>query len=168
MSENDWIRGIVEQYEERLCGYAYSLAGNLDMARDAVQETFLRLCREPRGKLAGREAAWLFRVCRTRVFDIKRKERRTSPLSEIREASLKAEGASPAESLMAEEQESLLARMLAALPERQREVIRLKFQQDLSYREIAQVLDISEGNVGYIIHMGVKALREKLHSMGGS
>jgi RNA polymerase sigma-70 factor (ECF subfamily) len=151
---------IVEQYEKRLCGYAYSLAGNIDLARDAVQDTFLRLCREPRGKLAGREAAWLFRVCRTRVFDIKKKEWRLSPLSEAHEASLRTEDASPSEILMDEEQESLLARMLAALPERQREVICLKFQHDLSYRDIAQVLDISEGNVGYILHTGVKTLRE--------
>ena len=51
---------------------------------------------------------------------------------------------------------------LEKLPERQQEVIRLKFQGGLSYREISRVTGLSESNVGYLIHTGLKAVREEL------
>ncbi len=50
------------------------------------------------------------------------------------------------------------------LPDNQREVIRLKFQDDLSYREIATVTGLSVSNVGFLIHRGVKTLREQMVS----
>jgi len=52
--------------------------------------------------------------------------------------------------------------MLDTLPENQREVIRLKFQEGLSYREIAAVTGLSVSNVGFLIHRGVSTLREKM------
>ena len=50
--------------------------------------------------------------------------------------------------------------MLARLPENQQEVIRLKFQQGLSYKEISSVTGLSVTNVGFLIHTGLKRLRE--------
>ena len=52
--------------------------------------------------------------------------------------------------------------MLDALSPNQREVIRLKFQNDLSYREIADVTKLSVTNVGFLIHTGLKKLRALL------
>ena len=49
-----------------------------------------------------------------------------------------------------------------ALPPNQREVIRLKFQNDLSYREIAEVTQLTETNVGFLLHTGLKKLRALL------
>ena len=57
---------------------------------------------------------------------------------------------------------SNLLLMLEALPERQQEVIRLKFQGGLSYREIANVMDLTVNHVGVLLHLGLKAIREKL------
>ena len=50
-------------------------------------------------------------------------------------------------------------RFLERLPENQREVIRLKFQGDLSYKEISEVTGLSVSNVGFLIHTGIKRLR---------
>lgn len=50
--------------------------------------------------------------------------------------------------------------MLARLPDNQQEVIRLKFQQGLSYKEISSVTGLSVTNVGFLIHTGLKRLRE--------
>ena len=54
--------------------------------------------------------------------------------------------------------------LVGNLPENQREVIRLKFQDGLSYREIATVTGLSVSNVGFLIHRGVKTLREQMGS----
>ena len=55
-----------------------------------------------------------------------------------------------------------LLRLLDQLSENQRDVIRLKFQNDLSYREIAEITKLSVGNVGFLLHTGLKKLRELL------
>jgi RNA polymerase sigma-70 factor (ECF subfamily) len=52
--------------------------------------------------------------------------------------------------------------MLARLPESQQEVIRLKFQHQMSYREISRITGQSESNVGFLIHRGIKSIREML------
>lgn len=54
--------------------------------------------------------------------------------------------------------------LLADLPHNQQEVLRLKFQHSLSYREISSITGLSESNVGFLIHVGIKRLRERLQS----
>ena len=56
---------------------------------------------------------------------------------------------------------------LQNLPERQQEILRLKFQSGLSYQEIARVMDLSVGNVGFIIHTALKTLRVRLVTAEG-
>jgi RNA polymerase sigma-70 factor (ECF subfamily) len=60
-----------------------------------------------------------------------------------------------------------VAEVIEALPDRQREVIRLKFQQGLSYKEISSVTGLSVSNVGFLVHTGVKTIRKRL-SKGNS
>jgi RNA polymerase sigma-70 factor (ECF subfamily) len=57
--------------------------------------------------------------------------------------------------------------MLDELPVNQREVIRLKFQNDLSYKEIAEITQLSMTNVGFLLHVGLKRLRVLLQSDPG-
>jgi RNA polymerase sigma-70 factor (ECF subfamily) len=56
---------------------------------------------------------------------------------------------------------------LRALPERQQEAVRLKFQQNLTYRQIAEVLDITESNVGFILHTALTTLRNDMNLLQG-
>ena len=51
---------------------------------------------------------------------------------------------------------------LEQLPDNQREVIRLKFQQELSYKEISEATGLAVGNVGFLLHTGLKRLRSLL------
>jgi RNA polymerase sigma factor (sigma-70 family) len=168
MEHRAWIETLVERHEKPLCRYAYSLTRSVSAAQDAVQETFLRLCKADRAKIEGHEAAWLFQVCRSRVFDMHRKEKPMNPLTPAREAVLAAPGYSPAEAADRHDTENLVPRLMEALPDRQREAIRLKFQQNLSYRDIARVLDTSEGNVGFLIHTGIKTLRDQMKTFTGA
>ncbi len=155
-----WLQGIVTRYERPLCQYAYRITGDAEHARDAVQDTFLRLCRK--GRLPDDLVApWLFRVCRNRCIDIVRKEKPMEPLTDARAAVLPAPDPSPAEQASLRESASLLLQKLAELPARQSEVIRLKFQHRLSYRQIAAVTALSESNIGYLIHTGIQTLRQQ-------
>lgn len=60
------------------------------------------------------------------------------------------------------ETESQVRDLLGDLPENQQEVVRLKFQDNLSYRDIAEVTGLTVSNVGYLLHVAVKRLREQL------
>ena len=168
MDKQDWIIGLVERYEKPLCRYALSLAGDLALAKDAVQETFLRLCKVDQRRLNGYEAAWLFRVCRSRVIDMQRKDKPMQVLTHEQAATLPDPGHTPSESAQQHDVRQILPRLMNRLPERQREAIHLKFQQCLSYREIARVMKVSESNVGFLIHTGVKTLRDEMQQLQGA
>ena len=90
------------------------------------------------------------------------------PLHDQPEAHMTAPDRSPAENVMQQDSEQLIPALLQRLPAAQQEVIRLKFQQSLSYREIARITELSESNVGYLIHMGIKALREHMNQLQGA
>jgi len=163
--DTDWIREVVATHEQSLVAYVRRLTGDLEQARDVVQEAFCRLLDQgpdERGRIAGRVKPWLLTVCRNQVIDTYRKEKRMDPLTDADLATRARPEPGPEEQAgLADEYRAALA-ALQALPEKQREVIRLKFQQALSYKEIAELTGHSTSNVGYLIHMGMKSLRQQL------
>jgi RNA polymerase sigma-70 factor (ECF subfamily) len=160
----EWVRSALRRHETSLLRYAASITGDAERARDIVQETFVKLCGEEKEKLDGRLSEWLFTVCRNRALDVQRKEKRMTPLTEMDLET--RESAEPSPSLAAEQNESThqILQLLETLPPNQREVIRLKFQSDLSYQQISQVTKLSVSNVGFLIHTGLKTLRQKFNS----
>ncbi|HWE04077.1 MAG TPA: sigma-70 family RNA polymerase sigma factor [Tepidisphaeraceae bacterium] len=157
----EWIRAAVRQHERQLVAYAANLVGDSERARDIVQEAFVRLCVQDRGKIEAHLAEWLFRVCRNLAVDIRRKERRMNLLSEEQSGVLGS--AEPEPSYAAERDDSYASviKAMSVLPKNQQEVIRLKFQHGLSYKEISVVTNLTVTNVGFLIHTGLKALRER-------
>jgi RNA polymerase sigma factor (sigma-70 family) len=157
-----WVRAAVGRYEGPLTLYAARLLGDGEAARDVVQETFLRLCAQSRAQIEGRLAEWLFTVCRNRALDVLRKEGRMARLSEERMHSIPSSEAGPHEALADKDDSARVHRLLETLPPGQREVIRLKFQNGFSYKEISRISGFSVGNVGFLIHTGLKTIRQKL------
>ena len=157
----DVITSLVDRYERPLLAYAgRMLSGDWQAAQDAVQETFLRLCREDPEKIQARVAAWLFSVCRSRVIDMQRTQHST-PVDSCELAI--ADKQPEAEAVASEtEEHSMLARMVDRLSPRQQEVLRLRMQAGLSYREIAEVTGLSVSNVGFHLHAAVRNLRDSL------
>jgi RNA polymerase sigma factor (sigma-70 family) len=156
-----WVRGAIADHEGSLLRYALRLVGNAEAARDVVQETFLRLCREDPGRLNGCLREWLYTVCRNRAYDVRRKDRRMTTMSFV-ESPPERPAAKTLPAVEARESAGLAMRLVAALPENQQDVIRLRFQGGLSYKEIAGVTGLSVTNVGYLIHMGIKTVRERM------
>lgn len=158
-----WIRAALARHERALVLYAARLLdGDVERGRDVVQEAFLRLCNQERSEVEGRTTEWLYTVCRRLAHDARRKETRMNRLSDEQAEHTPAGGPPPGAAL---EREDTLARVLAILgrlPQKQQEVLRLKFQHGLSYAEISRVTHESIGNVGWLIHVGIQKLRAEL------
>lgn len=163
-TENDreWIIEALDTYEGPLIRYAQRFTGDLEQARDIVQDAFLRLCRADRSRIGEQVGAWLYTVCRNRALDVQRKEKRMGSWNE--QVALARPSADPPPEAVAarnDDYRSVLS-ALSGLPPNQQEVVHLRFQDGLSYHEISEVTGLSVSNVGYLLHMAVKRVRELL------
>ena len=163
-----WLEDALRQYEQPLIRYALRFTGDVERARDVVQDTFLRLCKADRAKLDGRLAPWLYTVCRNRALDISRKEGRMQTLSDEALESRPGNGPLPSERAEHEEARMLVEGVLAELSDNQREAFRLKFEQGLSYREIGEILDMPHTSVAYAIAAALKKVRARMRTTAPS
>lgn len=161
------IEKAVREYEGPLTGYvAGLLSGDWESARDVVQDTFLKLYKQDPASVQDRMKSWLYTVARNRAIDIIRKNKPMTVTSHETFDAIDDWRPNPAVQVeRAERQKEVLA-LVDRLPENQREVIRLKFQSDLSYKEIAEITDLSVSNVGFLLHTGIKRLRTLIGDPG--
>lgn len=162
ISRERFVEQAIDQYESPLIGYATTLLHDVDRARDVVQDTFIRLCNQEPEDVAEHLKTWLFTVCRNRAFDVLRKEKHIEPINDIRWKKTASPEMSPDARALARERLAEVMGYLDRLPENQRECILLKFQQGLSYHEIEKVTGLKQGNIGFLIHTGLKRLRSLL------
>lgn len=153
---DNWVLESVERYERSLLRFATTLVGP-GQARDVVQETFVELCKQRREDIDGHLAAWLFTVTKHRALDLLRKSRRAEPLPEGDDMASPDSG--PQIKLERQQALSRLQQLVGELPLREREAVLLKFGGGLSYREIADVMQLSVSNVGFILHTALKTIR---------
>ncbi len=160
VSPRELVESAQADFEGPLTGYAAGLLrGDWDRARDVVQDTFIKLHAQDPTTIQGRLKSWLYTVCRNRAIDILRKENpMISSAGEVFE-SINDSAPDPSRAMEERERHVEVMALLDRLPENQREVIRLKFQGDLSYKEISDVTGLSVFNVGFLIHTGIKRLR---------
>jgi RNA polymerase sigma factor (sigma-70 family) len=130
-----------------------------------VQDTFIRLMAQPPAEVEGHEAEWLFTVCRNRAHDVLRKEGRMKRFEEGQAERLPTPETPPGRALERAEQHEAVRQLLNQLPPNQQEVVRLKFQNGFSYQEISRITSLSVGNVGFILHTALKALRQRMAAM---
>ena len=162
-SQSEWVSSTLQRFEQPLVRYAQRITGDLETAREVVQDTFLRLCRQQQATIDGHLSQWLFTVCRNRALDVQQKERRMSTTLNLDQRTGSATSLVTAAPDQAAETRDSAARVLEyldQLPANQQEVIRLKFQNELSYREIAEVTGLTVSNVGFLLHVGIKQLRK--------
>jgi RNA polymerase sigma-70 factor (ECF subfamily) len=142
-----------------LTRYAARLLGDADRARDVVQDTFVKLLAQPPGVVDGHAVEWLFTVCRHRALDVLRKECRVSHFADGQAERVTSLDPRPGRSLEHEETRERILALIDRLPRNQQEVVRLKFQNGFSYKEISRITNLSIGNVGFLIHTAVHRLR---------
>lgn len=155
---------LVDRYEGRLLAFARSTLPDASAAEDVVQEAFLRLIRSaPELGSNGAVGAWLFRVCRNLAYDTMKTESRER---KRRERVAQAEAVPPGTRPEDDELHARLRDELERLPAKQREVVRLKVLQGLSYREIAEVTGLKTGYIGWLVHTGLNDLTTRLSASG--
>jgi RNA polymerase sigma-70 factor (ECF subfamily) len=158
------ISDALARYEGPLLRYARGLLGDLERARDVVQDTFLQLCRADPARVDAHLPQWLFTVCRNRARDVYRKDGRLQALdTNALEAQASAEP-SPARRLEGADALREVLQILETLPPAQQEVLRLKFHDQLSYQQISAMTGHTANHVGVLIHNGLKSLRARCSS----
>ena len=151
----------LQRYERPLIRYAHGYTGDLEDARDIVQDVFVKLSQNLATLDHERLAPWLFTVCRNRALDHHRKRQRLI-LMETETLDLEASAdPAPNDAMENRETATALRELIETLPTRQREAVRLKFIAGLDYQQISAAMKTSIGNVGYLIHHGVAALKTK-------
>lgn len=181
---DDWLSDAVDGHQSRLLAYAGGILRDRSSSQDAVQETFLQLCRKARQIVATPEpptlaefgqrlTPWLFKVCRTRVIDMQRKRTPQAFTSLPAHSDRGDDDVSPGIAVVdtsptpddvasMDEEQQRVAESIDSLTPRQREVLQLRMQGGLSYREIAEVTGLTPTNVGFHLHQAVSSLRQTL------
>jgi len=158
---------IVQRFEMPLLQYARRITGDREQARDVVQETFVKFQRNGALRRGEKPATWLFTVCRNAALNVCRKERRMMYVDEELIETRESEQPMPFDQLEQKEATGFLLRIVSTLPLRQQEVIQLKFQNDLSYQQIAQIMQTTANNVGVLLHTALKTLRQRYAEVAG-
>lgn len=162
MEEKPTLRAVFDAEESPLLRFAYSLVGQRETAEDLVQDAFVRL--HTHWEEVANPRAWLFRSIRNLALNHLRDHRRESPL----DPSVDPPDSSPNPDQTLGKLEAIgtLQLLIAELPPEERQLIRLKYHQDLRYEQISTQTGLSIGNVGYKLHHLLKSLADSLRRMG--
>jgi RNA polymerase sigma-70 factor (ECF subfamily) len=157
-----WVEAALARYEQPLLRYALRFTHNAEQARDAVQDTFLKLCMADPAKVDDHLAAWLYTVCRNHALSQREKEARMTPLGE-KEMGMAGAADVGATASRNETHERVLD-VVAGLPPNQQEAFQLKFRDGLNYREISGAMGVSIGTVSNLITAALNVIRQELRA----
>jgi RNA polymerase sigma-70 factor (ECF subfamily) len=162
---------LIETYQHRLMRYLMFLTSKREVAEDLFQEVWIRVLR--RGSQYNGKArfdTWIFTIARNLVIDLSRK-RTMASLDEMREGSddsdarpfeIVQEGPSPLEQFQYRENASEVAAVLLTLDPAYREVLTLRFHEEMSLDEIATVTRAPLSTVKSRLYRGLAALKPEL------
>lgn len=173
MEEKDLIcraaRGDAEAFRQLVEAYqtpAYRLAARMcgpDSAEDVTQEAFLAAWRAlPEFRGDCRFSTWLYRLVSNAAIDCLRREKKHRDTGDVDDLELPDGGPSPQEQAERSDTRDVVRRALDRLSPEHRQVLLLRFMQELDYGEIARALNVSEGTVKSRINRAKSKLREVL------
>ncbi len=167
----DALSELVQVYSTRVYGLLFRLTGNRDVAEDLMQETFLRLLRTIEAyEHVGRFESWLFRIAANLARDrARQRARRGEHLSidvpvtgELDADRSRNERSGPHDQAERAESGRRLTAALQKLPPADREMVLLRHYSELSFKEIAELLDIPLGTALARAHRALQRLRSEL------
>ncbi|TDS59615.1 RNA polymerase sigma factor [Myroides indicus] len=141
---------LIKRHQSKIYGFILSKIADRDLADDIFQDTFIKVIhtlKSDRYNEEGKFLPWVVRIAHNLVMDYFRKEKRTGMKRDSEElpffSFLKDEG-DTVESFMIKEQiEEDVRFLIKELPEDQQQVIMMRIYQDLSFKEIAELTDVS-------------------------
>lgn len=159
---------IYEQFSPMLYRYAYRLLGEVQLAEDCVADTFTRFLHTlQRGGGPKKELkAYLYRTAHNWIVD--RYRRAAPPVLELNPETVDESGEQPGDLLQAQEQQARLRAVLFELTPDQRQVVVLKYLENLSNREVAATVNKTVGAVKSLQHRALDNLRRLLEEPEGS
>lgn len=154
---------LVERYQNAVYNLAYRMLGSPEEAEDAAQEIFVRIYRQLARYDPGRKfSTWVLTIATNYCIDqLRRRRMQFVPLENIIPWARARETGPEGEALDREARDEV-QRLLRDLPEKYRAVLVLRYWQDLSCAEIADVLKLPEGTVKTQLHRARKALGQLL------
>src|SRR5918999_3780856 len=177
--DGDAFAELYERHEGRAFNLCYRILGSRDDAADATQEAFLGVLRRL-PQLAGRDVAfgsYLLTSARNACYDLIERRKRTQPSDEIPEGATPVGGGvggggvgfdpgdpedDPERNVLLEARNEEIRAANLALPERQREVLALRELEELSYDEIAELMEMNRNSVAQLISRARINLRDAL------
>lgn len=160
------LRQLFLANETALLRFAYSLVKEASTAQDIVQEAFVRL--QPRLSGIAQARPWLFGTVRNLCIDhLRAGQRRPVVPAGDNDPELAAPAdRAPDHELLNAERASLVRVCIERLEPRERTLLRLKYEEGLSYADIAERQGIKPGYVGYQLHHALRSLETHLRKEG--
>jgi RNA polymerase sigma-70 factor (ECF subfamily) len=148
---DDALARLVPAYRRRLFGLAYGILRDRAAAEDVAQEVFVKVW-QAMGSYDGRArlSTWIYAIARNAAISALRKRPRATSLSDP-DVSAEAELAE-ASSQAPESDDPQLWRLVETLPEKQRQVVTLYYQEDRSTEEVAEMLGLPVNTVKTHLH----------------
>lgn len=162
MEEKPTLRQVFEAEESPLLRYAHGLVGQRESAEDLVQEAFIKL--HAHWEDVATPRAWLFRCIRNLALNHLRDHQRESTSEFLND--LASDSPDPDQSLGKLEAIGTLQLLVSELEPADRQLISLKYHENLKYDQISQRTGLSVGNVGYKLHHALKNLADSLRRLG--
>ncbi len=162
MSAREVFAELYEQYLPKVFRYISYRVGDIHLSEDLTSDVFEKAL-AGFGSYCSDKASfftWLLSIARHAVIDHYRVsgKRQTIPLE--RAAEMSSGNASPEEEAVRKDELQRLQTCLAGLPQQEQEIISLKFGAEMSNRQIAKMLSLSESNVGTMLYRAIRKFRD--------
>ena len=145
------ISTLIEKYNRRVRDYLRMMVGDADVAADIAQETFIKavtVIEEGRYTDNGKFLSWVMRIAHNKALDYFRAQKSNSAVSESSAGynvlgTMRYADKSVEDSMISEQISQDIRTLVELLPEEQREVVKLRYYSDLSFKEIAEQTGVS-------------------------
>ncbi len=161
--DREALERLVKRYHGPIRGYLYHIVhGDIHLADDLTQETFLTMVRKlPQLREPSAFKAWLYRIAGNTARDYFRSaQAREVPADPVRNDDAAAVGTEPEAEAFRDHDRMLVLGLLRELEEHHREVLILRYYQDLELNEIAEILDVPLGTVKSRLHYALRRMKE--------
>lgn len=148
---NEAFDVLLERYQSKLFSYIYFLVRDEDLADDIFQETFVKaimMMQQKRYVFSGKFSSWIMRIAHNHIVDLFRQDKKDfvsvlDPAEQNRIYDRNLVEDNVESCLISEQTQEEVRRMVELLPQNQKEIVYMRFYQDMSFREIADILNIS-------------------------
>ena len=158
------LEKIFIERQRPLLAYAIRLIRNREKARDAVQEAFISLVEKwnnGSAKEINDVGAWLYKVVRNNCLGmIRLMDNRNAELAPEHAETLRDESLAPDGRAIMNDDLRMIKKLIDRLQPREREILSLKLEHNKSYQEIAEIMGLKSGNVGFILHETMRKIAE--------